>query len=253
MNTVTIKNVTLGSGTPKIIVPIVGRTKDEIINAAINLQNVNFDIVEWRVDWFYDVNNFDEVRNVLKEMRKILSDTPLLFTFRTFKEGGEKAINPEDYVVLNKEACKSGFIDMVDVEAFTGDEYVKEIIECAHDNQVKVVASNHDFSGTPDKDELISRMRKMQEMNADIPKIAMMPKCKKDVLALLEATAEMVDEYADRPIITMSMGGLGLISRLCGEVFGSCATFGAVGQVSAPGQMNVDGLNTVLKLINETI
>ena len=79
----------------------------------------------------------------------------------------------------------------------------------------------------------------MQELDADIPKIAVMPQNKKDVLTLLAATEEMVSEYADRPIITMSMAGTGLISRLCGEVFGSALTFGAVGKASAPGQFSL--------------
>lgn len=51
----------------------------------------------------------------------------------------------------------------------------------------------------------------------------------------------------------MSMAGTGLISRLCGEVFGSAATFGAVGKVSAPGQMNAKDLDTVLKLIDASM
>lgn len=75
----------------------------------------------------------------------------------------------------------------------------------------------------------------MQDMNADIPKIAVMPQNRKDVLTLLAATEEMATNYADRPIITMSMAGTGVISRLCGEVFGSSMTFGAAKKASAPG------------------
>ena len=93
----------------------------------------------------------------------------------------------------------------------------------------------------------------MQDLDADIPKIAVMPQNKKDVLTLLSATEEMVSEYADRPIITMSMAGTGLISRLCGEVFGSALTFGAVGKVSAPGQMGIEDLTTVLGLLHKSL
>lgn len=141
----------------------------------------------------------------------------------------------------------------MDVEAFTGDEVVKDIIEGAHAHGVKVVASNHDFDKTPDKDDIVGRLVKMQEFGADIPKIAVMPQCKKDVLTLLEATREMAEEHADRPIITMSMAGTGLISRLCGEVFGSALTFGAVGKASAPGQMNASDLREILTLIDKSI
>ena len=120
---------------------------------------------------------------------------------------------------LNIAAAKTGYVDLVDVEAFTGDEIVKEIVAAAHECGVKVVASNHDFNKTPEKDEIVRRLCKMQELGADIPKIAVMPTCRRDVLTLLCATEEMYTEHADRPIITMSMAGTGLISRLCGEVF----------------------------------
>ena len=215
--------------------------------------SVKMDVVEWRVDWFDGVFDFAQVEDVLKDLRPALGNTPILFTFRTSKEGGEKAIEPDVYVELNKKAAATGLVDLVDVEAFTGDSYVKEIIEAAHEAGVAVVASNHDFDKTPDKDDIVGRLRKMQELDADIPKIAVMPQNKKDVLTLLAATEEMVSEYADRPIITMSMAGTGLISRLCGEVFGSALTFGAVGKASAPGQMNAADLNTVLNLIHESM
>lgn len=253
MNTVQVKNVTIGEGLPKIIVPIVGQTKDEIIAAAKSFANVELDIVEWRVDWFEGVFDFDQVKDVAQALRDVLQDTPILFTFRTAKEGGEKAIEPEAYVELNQNIAKTGLVDLVDVEAFTGDDYVAQIIEVAHQNNVKVVASNHDFDKTPDQVDIVSRLRKMQEQGADIPKIAVMPNNKKDVLTLLAATEEMATNYADRPIITMSMAGTGLISRLCGEVFGSAATFGAVGKVSAPGQMNAEDLNTILTLIHKSL
>ena len=130
------------------------------------------------------------------------------------------------------------------------DEIVKKIIEGAHAAGVKVVASNHDFFKTPDKDDIVGRLRKMQDLGADIPKIAVMPQNKKDVLTLLAATEEMANEYADRPIITMSMAGTGVISRLAGEVFGSALTFGAAAKASAPGQMGVQDLKQVLTLLH---
>ena len=253
MNRVQVKNVTIGEGLPKIIVPIVGQTKDEIIAAAKSFANVELDIVEWRVDWFEGVFDFDQVKDVAQALRDVLQDTPILFTFRTAKEGGEKAIEPDVYVALNQKMAQTGLVDLVDIEAFTGDDYVAQIIEVAHQNNVKVVASNHDFDKKPDQADIVSRLRKMQEQGADIPKIAVMPNNKKDVLTLLAATEEMATNYADRPIITMSMAGTGLISRLCGEVFGSAATFGAVGKVSAPGQMNAEDLNTILTLIHKSL
>ena len=49
------------------------------------------------------------------------------------------------------------------------------------------------------------------------------------------------------------MAGTGVISRICGEVFGSALTFGAAGKASAPGQMGVQDLNTVLGLLHKAL
>ena len=253
MKTVKVRDIEIGAGAPKIIVPIVGKTKEEIIAEAKTFDSIPVDVVEWRVDWFEGVFDFAQVKDVLTDLREVLGNTPILMTFRTSKEGGEKAIDDKAYAELNLNAAKSGLVDLIDVEIFTGDAVVREIIDGAHAAGVKVVASNHDFHKTPAKSDIIYRLRKMQDMGADIPKIAVMPQNKRDVLTLLAATEEMVTDYADRPIITMSMAGTGVISRLCGEVFGSSMTFGAAGKASAPGQMGVNDLNTVLGLLHNAL
>ena len=253
MNTVKIRDIEIGAGAPKIIVPIVGVTKEDIIEEAKTFDSIPVDVVEWRVDWFEGVFDFAKVEDVLKDLREALGNIPLLMTFRTSKEGGEKAIEPEAYAELNIKAAQTGYVDLIDVEIFTGDEIVKKIIDGAHAAGVKVIASNHDFFKTPAKADIIYRLRKMQDMNADIPKIAVMPQKTTHVLSLLTATEEMATEYADRPIITMSMAGTGVISRLCGEVFGSSMTFGAAKKASAPGQMGVNDLNTVLGLLHNAM
>jgi 3-dehydroquinate dehydratase-1 len=253
MNPVVVRNIKIGEGIPKICVPIVGVTKEDIIKEAKTFDAIPVDVVEWRVDWFEHVFEIEKVKETLSELREALNDIPILFTFRTSKEGGEKAIEPEAYAKLNIAAAESGYVDLVDVEAFTGDEVVKEIIEAVHQHGVKVVASNHDFDKTPEKDDIVGRLCKMQELGADIPKIAVMPQSKADVLTLLAATEEMNRKHADRPIITMSMAGTGVISRLCGEVFGSALTFGAAKKASAPGQMGVEDLAQVLSLLHKSL
>ena len=251
MNTVKVRDIEIGAGAPKIIVPIVGVTKNDIIEEAKTFHSIPVDVVEWRVDWFEGVFDFAQVEDALKDLRAALGNIPILMTFRTSKEGGEKAIEPEAYAELNIKAAQTGYVDLIDVEIFTGDEIVKKIIDGAHAAGVKVVASNHDFFKTPEKEEIIRRLCMMQELGADIPKIAVMPTCRRDVLTLLCATEEMYTEHADRPIITMSMAGTGLISRLCGEVFGSALTFGAAKKASAPGQAAVNDLNNMLQFLHE--
>lgn len=253
MNPVIIRNVKIGEGIPKICVSIVGTTLEEILNEATYLKTIPKDLVEWRADYFRDVFDFERVGDVLGRLRKVLCETPILFTFRTAKEGGEKEIDASTYLSLNKMAAKTGDVDLIDVEICSDEDIVKDIIKYAHQNHVKVIASNHDFERTPDKEEIISRLQRMQKMGADILKIAVMPRSRRDVLTLLSATEEMVRVYAEKPVVTMSMSGTGLVSRIAGEVFGSAITFGSAKRASAPGQIPAGELSQILNVLHGSL
>lgn len=251
MKPVEVRNIKIGEGIPKICVPIVEKTRQSIVEEAENFKMLPVDVAEWRVDWYEDVFETEKVLETAKYLRETLGDIPLLFTFRTAKEGGEQSISQEDYEALNLAMIKSGWIDLVDVEAFSNEKVVKGLILAAHEAGVKVVASNHDFFGTPEREEITRRLTYMKELGADIPKIAVMPQTKQDVLVLLSATAWMQENYPDTPIITMSMAQDGMVSRICGETFGSAVTFGSAKKASAPGQISVKELVKILEVLHK--
>ena len=251
MNPIVVRNIAIGEGLPKICVPIVEQTKAEILRLAEDIREMPADLVEWRADWFVDVHQGEAVKELLKELRDHIGNMPILFTFRTEAEGGEQSITEEEYVNLHKLAVDSGYVDLIDVEIFSMCKVADDIITYAKQAGVRVIGSNHDFLKTPKKEELIERLRKMQERGVDIPKIAVMPQSKEDVLTLLSATEEMASNYADRPIITMSMGEKGVISRVSGELTGSAVTFGTAGKASAPGQIPTNELKVMLELLHE--
>ena len=250
MQTVQIKNVTLGEGAPKIIVSLMAKDIAAVKSEALAYRSADFEILEWRGDHFTAIADTAAALDALRELRAVFPDKPILFTFRSKKEGGEQEIAPEAYIALNIAMAESGLVDAIDLELFTGDALVSQTIARAHAKGVKVIMSNHDFHKTPAKEEIVKRLTKMQELGADVPKIALMPESKADVLTVLAATLEVSEKIADRPIITMSMSKTGVISRLAGEVFGSAATFGAVQKASAPGQISVTDLRTVLSIIH---
>ena len=64
MNIVEIRNVKLGSGIPKICVPLVGKTENELVNEVNKLKDIKFDLVEWRIDFYKDALNFNNVIKV---------------------------------------------------------------------------------------------------------------------------------------------------------------------------------------------
>ena len=250
MNVVKVRELIIGKGLPKICVPIVGRTEEEILQAAQEVCVSPADIVEWRADWFESVFEIEKVKRLLAQLREMLDDKPLLFTFRTKSEGGEQEISTQAYFELNCAMMQTGDIDLIDVEVFFEEETVKHVISVAGQFGVRVVGSNHDFVKTPDKAEILRRLCYMQEIGVDIPKIAVMPQTPKDVITLLDATYEMTSRYADRPIITISMGAAGAVSRISGEIFGSSVTFGTANQASAPGQIDAKQLKNTLEILH---
>ena len=241
--TVLLRGVEIGAGRPKIIVPIVGKTEQEILDKAAELVQAKPDVVEWRVDYFQGVGDVQRVVDTARELNEALGEIPILFTFRTKREGGEKEIGMEDYTALNRAVAQSSYVDAVDVEIFSGDEVVRKNIAAIHDAGA-AVGSSHEFHRHRSTPSSSTGLRKMQDMGADILKVAVMPQNKADVLTLLSATEEMYRLYAQRRLLTMSMASDGVISRLCGEVFGSAATFGMVGQGSALGQIPAGSAGT---------
>ncbi len=253
MKTLKIKNLELGTGTPAICIPNTGKTKEEILALTRKFKTLPMDIMEWRADWFEDIEKIDKVKEVLSEIRIILADTPLLFTFRTPKEGGHFQIDTEYYAALNKAVASTNLVDLIDIEIFTGDTIVTDLIQNIHECGCKIIASSHDFEQTPDKHILLSTLCKMQEMKADILKIAVMPHSNKDVLTLLSATEEMIQKYAFCPLVAISMSDIGRITRIIGEFSGSCITFASGETSSAPGQIEASQLKQMLDCLHNSI
>lgn len=249
MKTVSIRGVEIGAGKPKIAASITGATQAEIIAKAKAFQTLPVDVAEWRMDWFEQIEDSSAVARCLASLRAALGDMPLLATFRTDREGGKRSLSLEGYKALNKAVIASGQADLLDVELLSGEETVSGLIGAAHRAGVAVVLSNHDFTQTPPQAEMLRRLCRMQELDADILKLAVMPRCRSDVRALLQVTEEM-SLHTQRPLVTMSMGRLGTVSRVCGETFGSAMTFGAVDTASAPGQITVETLAKILSLLS---
>ncbi len=251
MKKVQVGNVIIGEGITKMCVPVVGENLEEIKQQAENIRNKPADLVEFRIDYLKTVNDAKYIYNIADSIKSI-SEKPVIMTFRTAFEGGNKEITREEYADLLMNILQQGPIDIIDVEMFMGDNLVEEIVEEAHNNNTKVIMSNHDFHKTPEIIEIVGRLRKMESMGADIAKIAVMPANSGDVIKLLQA-ANTVYSDINIPIVTMSMSGIGLISRISGEIFGSSITFGTVGKISAPGQIEVDKLKPVLEIIHKNI
>ena len=250
MSCVDIRGCRIGEGRPKVILPIVERAEAAILEKAAQFSTLQADCVEWRVDHFDDARTPGAVARCLAKLRVALKDKLLLVTFRTKTEGGEQALSHPEYLAFLSLILDTDCADLLDIEFFTAGADLPKLVEQAHSAGVAVVCSSHDFAKTPPRAERGERMGQRQQAGADLPKLAVMPQSRTDVLELLAATAEMADHHPETPVITMSMGVLGAVSRLAGETFGSAMTFANPGQASAPGQVSLNIVNEVLDALH---
>ncbi len=247
-----IKGICIGEGRPVICVPVVEKDAAAVVKKVNELVQKQVQMIEWRVDCFAQIGQPEQVKTVLEELRPLVKDTVMLFTIRTVKQGGNASLEEKKILYLNELAAKSGSIDLIDLEFFEATRPEREIRRFQRMG-VHVIASHHDFHATPDDRILRMLMEQMKTGGADIAKLAVMPNSVDDVLRILKLTNDMKQKYPTLPIITMSMGGTGVISRIVGETVGSCVTFGADGEVSAPGQMQMDTLGSILDALHESI
>ncbi|MCD8218324.1 MAG: type I 3-dehydroquinate dehydratase [Clostridiales bacterium] len=249
---INIKGTCIGEGRPVICVPVVEKDAAAVVKKIGDLVQKQVQMIEWRVDCFDGIGQPEQVKAVLEEIRPQVKDTVMLFTIRTVKQGGNASLEEKKILYLNELAAKSGSIDLVDLEFFEATRPEREIRRLQRMG-VHVIASHHDFHATPDDRILRMLMEQMKQGGADIAKLAVMPNSVDDVLRILKLTNDMKQKYPTLPIITMSMGGTGVISRIVGETVGSCVTFGADGEVSAPGQMQMDTLESILDALHKSI
>ena len=245
-----IGDITLGEGMPKVCAPLTGTTLKALLDECGLVRNSEADLAEWRVDFFEYGRDTEKVLEALAEIRKELGNMPLIFSFRTAEEGGEKDITVRQYMELNKQAAESGAVQLIDIELFRGEDTVKELVAIAKEQQVLTIISNHDFKQTPDAPEIMNRVEKMLELGGDIPKVAVMPVKKEDVLTLIQANLQLKKLYPNRKMIMIAMGSRGIVTRMSGEIFGSVLTFATVKHASAPGQVSAGEMKKILQIIH---
>jgi 3-dehydroquinate dehydratase-1 len=247
-----IKGRKIGEGKPLVCVPIMERTYGAILEKARDMVSGQVEMIEWRVDAFEQADDLNAIREVLEGLGPIVKDTILVYTFRSKNQGGLRALSQEQIYDIHEIAAEQKAVDFVDVEFFEAKNAPREIRRL-QEKGIHVIASHHDFEQTPGADVIEMLLDRMRQSGAAVVKLAVMPQNAEDVVTLLQETSYFHRNFPETPVITMSMGPLGCISRVAGETFGSCVTFGAFDKASAPGQLPVDELNEVLAILHNSM
>lgn len=213
----------------KIAIPIFQKDCENVIKVAKDCINKGADVLEFRIDALENPE-ISEIKNTIEEI-----NFPMIATNRISTEGGSFKGTEEERFEILYECCD--LVDYVDIELQSNDEYIKKI----HDTGVTTIVSYHDFEKTPKLSEITYIVEKEQKLG-DIAKVAFMPQDLDDTLKILAVLSHCEDTIA------ISMGDLGSYTRVMASKFNSPITFAAGTDVTAPGQIDIETMKSLLTM-----
>ena len=248
-----MKRESIGGGSgPLICAPLVGKTEDAIFAELAVLLPKRPDVIEWRADFFTSLSDTKAVMRMVAGIVAAAPNLPLIFTIRSGREGGQPIeLSDREVVALDAAVSGESGVDYVDCELGNSQKDIEYLRDIAHAAGTKIIGSYHNFDRTPERDFLVAKFIEAESHGLDVAKVAVMPKSMDDVLTLLGATLEG-KKRCGLPLITMSMGGFGAVSRMVGGAFGSALTFAVGRSASAPGQVPIEDLRQVLEIVERS-
>ncbi|MCZ7400020.1 MAG: type I 3-dehydroquinate dehydratase [Candidatus Methanoperedens sp.] len=203
------------------------------LDSSKKAKKLGADILEVRIDLL----DMDALM-ALSKIKKL--DLPVIITNRMKQERG--AWDGSEDERIHTLLSLLHLADAVDIElcAQKRDDVVKK----AKTEGKTVIISTHDFRNTPELAVMVGIINESFEAGADIAKLAVMPQTLLDVLRLLEVTL-----HSGGKVCTIAMGNIGRHSRIVAPIYGSVMTYGYVDKPTAPGQLRVDELKSILKLL----
>lgn len=208
----------------KKCIPIMAKKLDETIENVAKAASQKCDFIEWRIDCLesgIDKESFLNAWNTIKEICPV----PVIVTLRTAREGGQKDLDITEYNRALYGIIKYMKPEIMDIElnACGGDASANMMIRNAHREGIKVIVSFHDMLYTGEARDVEMMLCRMKYIGADIPKVAYMANNKQDVENLKNGAKAASSYLGD--IIAISMGELGVETRIDGLDFGSVITF----------------------------
>lgn len=245
---VIVKNKIFGGEKILTCIPLVARNKDILLDQAREICELKPDVIEWRADYFETVSNAKSIVDGLIGLSSIIREIPLIFTLRHHNEGGQVKLTQDKRMEIIRESINTRHVDILDVEILNGSDFINTVRSFILEKDTKLILSYHNFNETPSEEFMLDMIREGEKLGADIVKIAVMPHNYGDVLKLLDVTYKS-RSIINIPLISMSMGDIGVVTRMIGGLFGSDMTFAVGKESSAPGQISIGDINTVLDIL----
>jgi 3-dehydroquinate dehydratase-1 len=217
--------------------PVIKKTRAEVQDAVIQgLESCRY--AEVWLDYIEDLDpNFATSLVGLYPNR-------LIFVFRRKNLEPMKMAAEKRYQMMVSLARKQALVDL-DIST-----QADEITRLQNERVgLKTILSYHNYTATPSDTELRSITSMMQGWDAHIIKVSAMCTTQRDALRLLSLLIDLRE--SGKKSIILGMGKHGVITRVFGSMWGNEMTFAPLdpAESSAPGQLSVDQLNTVMSAL----
>lgn len=186
--------------------------------------------VEFRLDYAEGVG-----QDLFKALEEAVARKTVIFTVRRREEGGHWARGEEERVGLYLKLLELG-PHFVDVEA---ESPTAQAVAQAR-GRTRLIASRHDFSGTPPFEVLLGWAKKAAEVG-DVVKVVTYAHEPRDGLRVLSLIGAV-----DKPTVAFAMGPAGAYTRVAAAALGSPIVYVSLGEATAPGQFSLDAFYAAL-------
>jgi 3-dehydroquinate dehydratase-1 len=214
---------------------VVAALTEDLPSKARETREAGANAVEIRIDMYED--GTDAALDDLRDCDAL----PIIATNRTTEEETEKE-RVKTLVRATKHATA------VDIDVSSPDESIERVVEAARSEDATVIASHHDFDGTPPNDEMWDALERGWRVG-DVAKLAVSAETRRDAHRLLELTLDADDE-GDGHVATMAMGALGSHTRVVAPLYGSRLTYASYGEGTAQGQLSVREVRETLDMLS---
>jgi len=166
-------------------------------------------------------------------------------TVRHPLEGGSGGLSaPQRREIFSRLLPAVGIVD-IELRSLSS---LAGIVGAARGRDIRVMASFHDFRGTPAARKLRDLAARADDSGADIFKLATTTESPADVSRLLG-----LFQVSPLPLAVMGMGALGFGSRLLFACCGSVLNYGWIDRPNVPGQWSALELKRVLSSKRERL
>ncbi|NPB02248.1 MAG: type I 3-dehydroquinate dehydratase [Methanopyri archaeon] len=213
-----------------IIATLTGGSPEEMMDQARRAVRAGADAVEVRIDLLEDDSLLEEAVDAVYRHADIV-----VATYRREVDGGKYSGDEARRLKVLAEA--SEMVDLVDVELDVMEEGGVPEFWC------DVIVSYHDFEGCPSRDELAGLVERCLE-HGDVAKVVPTAENGEEAVRIVDVVAA-----SDGDVIGFAMGEEGKWTRVVTLLVGGFATYAAVDEAVAPGQLTVEEVVRALEVL----